>query len=159
MEVQFDVVAVVMGMLLALLGGGAVIISGLRDLRRALRASGYPTVSGRVRTSEIQTRPGVRTFGGEGRYRAAITYWYAAQGRSWIGTRVAVGDRDFGPAWLARGRVQRYQPMTEVKVYYSPTDPSWAILEPGATWEQVQQIMVGVLLLCFGVWGILSLLR
>jgi hypothetical protein len=87
-------------------------------------------------------------------YDVEIYYDYNVGGIHYTGTRVAFG---MNPAWCgttdghletkgrdakeqAQGFVARYPPGQRVSVFYSPTHPEEALLEPGiggGTWEQL----------------------
>jgi len=69
------------------------------------------------------------------RYRAVVCYRYMVDGIQRVGTRIKFADtfptfeKDAGLTWLD----QNYPAGKAVTVYYSPTDPDFAVLEPGAS--------------------------
>ncbi len=142
----------------ALLGGVVISVAGVatmglewRLLREALRSARWPKIVGRVTASEFKSGPlagrYIRTTTG----RAAISYQYELNGRELTGSRVFVGDEEFGSAYDAQRRTRHYYAGVVVDVYYDPADPSRTVLEAGVNWSRAWKFLTGVAMLAFGV--------
>ena len=125
-------------------------------LREGLRSMRWPSVRGRVTSSEFKDGPFsgryIRTTTG----RALVTYQYEVNGHEVTGTRVFVGDQDFGSAYEAQRRTRHYYPGVSVAVYYDPREPSQSVLERGVPWARRWKFFMGVALLVAGVAVIIS---
>jgi len=123
-------------------------------LREALRSSRWPTVQGRVITSEFEEGPL------EGRYirtttgRAVVSYQYQFSGHELTGNRIFVGDKEFGSAYEAQRRVRHYYPGVTVEVFVDPNNPTRAVLERGLSAKQVGKFVLGAFLLAIGVYAL-----
>jgi hypothetical protein len=117
--------AVVVGWLFIVIGALMFVSIGVLILF-SRRSRGWPSVTGRVLSSEVARS---RNVGGS--YRLAVTYEYDVAGRRYEGTRVAFGDSLWG--WLrSRGVVERlcaaHAPDEEIVVYYEARLPSLSTL-------------------------------
>jgi hypothetical protein len=96
---------------------------------KQLRASDFPTTSGRIIRSIPKAPPRVQ---GKRRYRWTIVFRYSVDGQEWTGEQVS-----FGTVILGNGSRQAHQLTAEfpvgkeVTVFYNPSAPGQAVLRPG----------------------------
>ena len=130
----------VLGLLLTILCG-VMVLAGLVTLSRAVhghmkarRAEGWPTVEGKIISSELQT------FGSGTRAQCTprVLYQYTVDGT--VHSSEQIGVIGVAGSWRqsdAKATVERYSPGATVTVHYHPDDPDWAVLEtsdPGKFW-------------------------
>lgn len=120
------------GAVLAVVGIGLV-AAGLWTIGRAVRSTGWPTVTGTVLSSEVDVHDGRRDVDEVPvtTYHPAVRYAYEVAGRRHVGDRITFGD--FGSTDLAgrRALAERYAEAAAVTVHYDPDAPGDAVLEPG----------------------------
>ncbi len=106
----------------------AMIVNKLLQLRRV---AGWPQAAGRVTKSAVATRH-QRPSGKATQLInfPAIEYEFAANGQTYTGKRIAVGE-DTGGANI-EATLARYPVGAAVAVYYDPSDPENCVLERGA---------------------------
>jgi Protein of unknown function (DUF3592) len=124
-----------------------VLSFGIADLWQSLRCESWDQTSGIIRIATIEKISMKH-------YDVEIYYDYDIKGIRYTGTRVAFGRNlaCFGTAYghqeitggdaekQAQGLAARYPPGQRVLVFYSPTHPEEALLEPGiggGTWAQL----------------------
>jgi hypothetical protein len=111
---------------------------------QSIRAKSWPTTVGTIRTAQIGQHSSSK---GGSTYSADISYSYSVGDTRYLGTKVAFGMMSASASY-ARGVLNRYPVGAEVQVYYSPTNPGTAVLEPGVH---------GGAWICFGVGGVFAL--
>ncbi len=118
---------VVTGLVFLAIGVGLV-ISTRRTVKRSRASLSWPTVSGRVRASDVLTR-----FDEQTRYdRASVLYQYVVGGTTYSSDTVSLGAAEVGGnVQQARETVSRHPVGSQVRVYYDPDDPEAAVLVPG----------------------------
>ncbi len=86
-------------------------------------------------------------------YQAKVVYEYEVDGKTYASDALSFIAR---PSWdkqSAQTTVDRYPPGTTVEVFYSPDDPSQAVLRPGIDgMSTVVIIFFGGLVWVFGYW-------
>jgi hypothetical protein len=103
------------------IGFGLVV---LRDIVRQTRATGYPTIEGRVLESSV-SRTGNRRVA----YRAVVEYEYRVDGRIFRGR---AGQRlEVSTSGWAREQARSHPKGSTVRVSYDPANPSSSTIEPG----------------------------
>jgi hypothetical protein len=96
-------------------------------LYRAHKSNAWPTVQGRIVTSEVVIVPHSRDTA-----TLKICFAYSVGKVSYRSDQFRLGDADQGHSIRdARDTVGWYREGTVVPVYYNPTDPGDAVLEPG----------------------------
>jgi len=141
-------------MLLDLIGA-CVVVVGLAIMMQSARSREWPTAEGRVLWSGIDTIKGDEST----TYRAAARYTYTVNDVRYEGGRVSFDIG--GGAWdHAAKDAARYAPGTTVTVYYNPSKPSRAVLEPGMSMAGLLVAVVGAsLLLSSGITIVLLVRR
>ena len=122
---------------LRVVGTGVVVLGALtaygtvRMWRKNAQTGNWPTVTGVIVSSELESqtnrhqRKPIRTYG------AAIRYAYEVEGKSYDSDQVQLGGTSETTESADFERmVARYPEGTRVTVYYDPTDPATATIEP-----------------------------
>jgi len=105
---------------------------GSENVWHSLKCESWPHTDGVIRTANIERETSRR-------YHASISYNYEVDHVPYTSTRIAfevyVGDKD-----RAQNLADRYSVGQRVQVFYSPTHPEDAVLEPGifgGTWTEL----------------------
>jgi hypothetical protein len=129
-----------------IIGVGLVALYGAARLYvRNKSAHKWPTVPGTILHSSFESR---RVKGADDKrtvvHRADILYTYEVNGKVYESEQVQLGGTS--ETSIASGhkrRADKYVDGAQVKVYYDPTDPGMATLEPGETGGIVNLAIVG----------------
>jgi hypothetical protein len=119
-----------------LLSAGMVgVANGLYWLVKSLRSRKWPTVPGKIVTSEVATETEIACgeFGDPqviARDSPKIRYSYAVGGREFKSARIRWISHKWGITDPARKAVAKYPVDQPVSVYYDPNRPANAVLEP-----------------------------
>ncbi len=97
-----------------------------RSVVRQIYAVGYPTATGTITQSEVETIRGRRSR----TYRPTIKYKYTVEGQEYVGERYRYGQFSSAKKWAER-IVASHPVGSPFEVYYAPTDPSDAVLTVG----------------------------
>jgi len=103
------------------------IVPGLRYVGEAFSSSGWPHTTGHILSSTIQSSHSSSAHATS--HTPVVSYSYSVAGHDYTGSTISPG-RGWA-AWSAYATMRRYQPGYDAQVYYSPTDPSRSLLEPG----------------------------
>lgn len=129
-------------MALLLSGGVAMMLGAISQLMASFEAMSWPTASGKVTRSDVQTlSQSVRRRGGDGVRRSSVEEYYTADieyefelnGVTHYGnqlTTVQGGNLATRPS--VEKTVARYPVGQTVTVSYKPDDPDQSVLEPGS---------------------------
>ena len=129
-------------MALLLYGGVSMMIGSVRQLLASFEAMSWPTASGKVTRSEVETHSqsvrrrgsdGVRRSSVEEYYTADIEYEFTLDGVKHTGnqlTTVQGGNLATRPS--VEKSLEKYPVGQTVVVSYNPDDPSQSVLEPGS---------------------------
>ena len=111
--------------LLPILVGTALILFAVRNSRRAQASLAWPSVPGRITSSEVITISGRN----EDTHTPRVHYEYTVGGRTYTGRRIAFGGiRSFSQN-AAMLLVEKFKPGTQAEVFYDPAAPDDAVLE------------------------------
>jgi hypothetical protein len=101
-----------------------------RDIFRQLRTNEFVATDGQVTESKL-----VRKGKSKPTYVAEIHYTYTVGGKSYSGDRVTLGSFHFGSSrnshQKASALLERQPKGSQVRVFYNPTQPGEAVLQPG----------------------------
>ena len=112
-----------------LIGWGAALL----EYRTSLRSAAWPSVTGVVRASEVETSIQRRSSGpNRTSYLFSLRYEYTVDSQTYEGDRIRFGGYGDGTREFADAAVARFPVGAEVTVYYDPDDPGEAVLERGA---------------------------
>ena len=121
--------------------GSAALFLAYRAHVSSREAKEWPTVTGRVLTSEVEGER-VRRSGTEAHthpqtyrimYTPRVIYEYFVGDTGYSSDRVTLSRTSSSNPDDARRVTERYPAGSEVRVYYNPSDPSRALLEPAET--------------------------
>jgi len=119
------------------------------DKVRLDAAADWPTTYGTVLSAQLEELE----YGSELRWFPRVSYQYAAQGRTLIGTRLTAGQQ---PHWHDRADavrfLERYFVRSRVAVYYNPSNPADSVLEPRGSGRSDHALGLGVALVALGLW-------
>lgn len=111
----------------------------------------WPTVEGQILSSSVKAEAGKK--GGKV-FSAAVNYAYVVNGRSFTCDRVRFGSINTASAVFPNQVVERYPAGSSVTVYYSSSNPSSAVLEPG--FQSASGIVLGIGII-FGSVGVAAI--
>jgi hypothetical protein len=135
---------------------GAILFrKGYRYLRIATAAAQWPTVTGKVVSSEIVTRIDRTEDGPVTCFIPLVHYVYDADGVSRDGSVIQPGLENHGYSLEQRARehVARYSVGSKVPVRYDPQNPANVVLELGQIGGG-SNLLAGILLLLVGIGGV-----
>ena len=134
--------------------GVAVTLFALVFHAAVRRAAKWPTVAGVVTASGVEAHRVTGEYGAaQVRYRSAVVYAYAVNGREYAGDRLTVGVTVTASfpgyaAWAAA----RYPVGSEVAVHYDPLDPGASVLRPRSPLHHLLWVIAATLFAL--AWGI-----
>lgn len=140
---------VILGLLFMIFGGIVFFVWGLPPLKYSKESSQWPSVSGKIIKSEIDSW----RREGKSYYQANIVYNYEVDGKKYTASKVTVGDPPSGTNMSPARRIQDEFPVgKDVVVYYDPEAPVSAALKPGI---QKNDILLAFITGIFPLLGIL----
>lgn len=119
----------VLGLPLLGLIGVLLISNSIRDYPNVRASTTWPVVEGRVIAASIEQKDGRR---GRQRFVPNITYGFTVGSRQYRSQRI-----NYGGVWTesspeaAEQALRELAPNGVVKVFYNPSDPAEAVLQPG----------------------------
>ena len=136
---------------------GAIFVAfEYRELWLALDSEDWPVVEGTIEEVGVTSSWSVGARYNAVVYAPQVRYHYRVGDRQYVSDRIAFGgsiSTSFR-SW-ATDVAKRYDRKT-VKVSVSPKDPMTAVLEPGVHWTCWTTLVIGVVVLGFGLVGLLS---
>lgn len=138
----FALTLVALGIALAVPFGNKVLMS-------ARASAGWPHTDGTIRDARLASE---ELRDGSLMYRAQIVYTYRVDGQDYEARRIRFGAEASASPVPDRAErwVSTYRPGAGVAVYYNPSSPTEAVLEPGARAEAYALMALGVLLTVVG---------
>jgi hypothetical protein len=113
--------------------GGAILYYAIRMAAKARESASWPSVEGEIAHSAVLYQPDTTsTTGNTATYKADIAYRYKVNGANYSSSKISLLDLASTPG-RAQSIVQRYPDQSTVQVYYNPSNPSEAALEPDNT--------------------------
>jgi hypothetical protein len=105
-------------------------------------------VDARVIESSVEVRSDAEST----TFNPVVRYEYVVDHVRYLGDRVAFSQRIFvNSRENAEKVVQKYPLGAEVKVFYNPSNPAYAVLEPGMGHNAPVQAGIGLLLIMIGL--------
>ena len=126
--------------------GVLLLRDGVRWLNESLERRDGPSVLGRIVESRVVGRMAPGPDGrAERTWHVQLAYEYQVRGQRFRGSRVAPGASWLGGGWWrATSLARRYQSGAEVRLYFDPSAPEEAVLEPRlATWSPWVVMLLG----------------
>lgn len=140
------------------IAGAVILFIGWTELSESIASSSWPTTEGVIETVNVE-RSTRKDSEGRYKYTPQVNYSYQVNGVTFqshrIGPPVFTTDSDSD----ARRVIAPYSGKRNVTVYYSPSDPSRALLEPGLAWGSVFIPGLGGCFAVLGGLGFLGFLR
>jgi hypothetical protein len=141
--------------LLFIVGGGAVLVVGLRELHSIREASRWPSTEGTVESSEVkseirETREDNRTRRRR-EYFAEVVYQFEVDGRSYRGQRLRFASVVSDSPAAAERDVAAHPVGSSVRVYYDPAQPEESVLDRSFATSSFLLPSFGLVLLVFGL--------
>lgn len=141
-----------------ILFGGLFLYGGMRNLLIGNASKTWPTVSGKVISSTVESEHRNRSGINKKKrkdvttYHAAVLYEYTVNGTTRSSNDIAFGGYSSSddPAH-ARVIADKYPPGSQVTVYYSPSHPSMAVLEPGIREHSLFPLVFGAFFSGMGI--------
>jgi hypothetical protein len=124
------------------LAGIGGIAAGIYFMRRAVAATKWTKIRGRVISSEVkristtddlQDGDTIHSVS----YRPEVSYEYAVDGKTYQSHQIAILVSTSSNEGIARAVVDKYPAGKEIDIYYNPDKPKDAVLEqssPGSGW-------------------------
>lgn len=128
------------------IAGLAITPDNAKIFMEALRSTHWPHTEGQIVSSEMAFRhriPGRHARSGR---RAKLLYEYRVNGNTYTSDRIHF-VRTYSSTSSARRRLSEYPVGKQVLVYYSPHEPSKAILEPGLSLSAGLPLFWGLLMI------------
>lgn len=143
----FGIFLLLAGVVLSLWGGFVGV--------RAWLSTTWPTTEGTILSTRIKRLVDVNSTAVEQdkfNYIPVVQYSYTVDGATFTTDNIMYfEDESFGEREDAEAFIQRYQPDSQVMVYYNPANVEHALLEPGITWTTFVPLGFGVFGLIFGL--------
>jgi len=94
----------------------------------------------------------------EARWTADVRYDYSVGGRSFSGTTISFvfPQEEWGKKCFPQRVVDRYPVGKTVRVYYHPSNPKLAVLEPGISYVNFWWLVIAVGFLALGLLALLK---
>ncbi|MDD4205780.1 MAG: DUF3592 domain-containing protein [Candidatus Delongbacteria bacterium] len=125
---------------------------GSSDMEMAKKSETWPTVEGKILSSEVVRKTSSSSNGGSSTtYHAEVEYEYTIDGKRYFSDRVSFGQYGSSDRGHAAGIVNIYSPGETATVYYNPEDYNLAVLETGAGFGSWMMLIIGSI---FGIAGI-----
>lgn len=128
--------------------GGLVFVLGVRNIIHAGASMSWPTVSGVVLVSGVQSQSSDNGT----TYHAMVWYEFTVNQIKHSGTRVAFVDYGGSNPSHAQNIVNRYQVGAPVIVHYRSSNPDESVLEPGVKFQAWFMPVFGFVFLAVGSW-------
>jgi len=145
---------------LGLIGTGLFfVVFGVLFIRDARRASGWPTVCGKIQSVRIvRDRMSGRALSEEGRealrrYYPEITYVWSVNGQTYSGSRYQLGQphAKYKNRDAARKAAKGFPVGGEIDVHYDPLAHADAVLDARVSYAVFVPLTLGILFLALGV--------
>jgi hypothetical protein len=125
---------------------------GSSDMEMAKKSETWPTVEGKILSSEVVRKTSSSSNGGSSTtYHAEVEYEYTIDGKKYFSDRVSFGQYGSSDRGHASGIVNLYSPGETAVVYYNPEDYKIAVLQTGAGFGSWMMLIIGSV---FGIAGI-----
>jgi len=135
-------------------GGIAFAFIGYNSMQKAKAAKAWPTVEGRITSSEVDSYwKRDRDSGSTRMHEAKIAYEYTVDGVSYESTKISFMSSSSSLRGQAQAMVRKYPAGGTATVYYNPSNPQEAVLEPGAAGGAMIFMAAGGIFALIGIFG------
>ena len=129
------------------------------DILKAQKSRSWPTASGTVQDSGMESHQSRDEDGDiKTTYGATIQYKYTVDGQEFVGDRRTFSNVRTSSVRNTEKILERYPLGSSVDVFYDPDDPSSSVLEPGVGAATYILLLVPIGFLVFGIAGVLGLI-
>ncbi len=138
--------------------GPLFLLRGLTDLKRARESVNWPITEAEVTSSGVEVHSG----GHSGRsFEPVIRYRYQHQGVSHEGKRIKFSGVDLSTTSQSDAErfVSAFPAGTRISVRVCPSNPGVSVIEPGRDSRVWIALVIGSVLTCVGLAGLLGKLR
>ncbi len=139
---------------------------GFRGLIAARASTNWPSTMGKILSAQVVEQKPVGTYSGSGSrridYRPVLQYSYSIAGKSYGGEHRIFNDDVivYGSIQKAQAAIRNYPAGKIVQVFYDPSHPAYAVLEPGKagpSWRSLTSGLLCLLLALFPVWMVITI--
>lgn len=141
-----SIVSFVLGVIFIVAGGGIGFYLGKPILDHAKASESWPTTEGTIIESELDRKRDKKST----TYTASVVFRYQVAGEKFEGDEIWFGQYSSSNRSEMQKLVNEYPVGQDVKVYYSPDDPSTAVLKPGAFTSSYMVYGIGMVFLVIG---------
>jgi hypothetical protein len=132
--------------------GAMIIRYALGMAKKCTQSLSWPSIEGEIAHSAVLYQTNTANSDQEGpTFKADVAYRYKIKGANYSSSKVSLLDIATSSTGRAQSIVQRYPDKSKVRVYYNPSNPSEAVLEPGAASGLGILYGVGGLFAAFGL--------
>lgn len=129
------------------------------DILKAQKSRSWPTASGTVQDSGMESHQSRDDDGDiKTTYGATIQYKYTVDGQEFVGDRRTFSNVRTSSVRNTEKILERYPLGSSVDVFYDPDDPSSSVLESGVGAATYILLLVPIGFLVFGIAGALGLI-
>jgi len=129
------------------------------DILKAQKSRSWPTASGTVQDSGMESHQSRDEDGDiKTTYGATIQYKYTVDGQEFVGDRRTFSNVRTSSVRNTEKILERYPLGSSVDVFYDPDDPSSSVLETGVGAATYILLLVPIGFLVFGIAGALGLI-
>ncbi len=125
----------------------------LQNLQMARASKSWPSVQGRVASSDVVQV--LESTDKDGKchysYPAVVTYNYSVEGQNHTGSRISFGGHSYTRKDHVQEVVKKYPAGKQVRVYYDPDFPVQAVLERRAGFGNFVTVPAGFVFLLGGI--------
>ena len=138
--------------------GSLAVYAGWRDYCLAKATVDWPSTAGEIVSSEVvgSYTDSVKSYWA---VRPVVRYVYNVDGQQLEGDRLTLGLRQRDSQRSeedAQATIAKYPQGQQVRVFYSPNDPTQSVLEPGAPNGLLVPILIGMLIVGFATTFVVS---
>ncbi len=140
--------------LLLLIAGLVLAGLGFRTISDALASSSWPMVQGTIvesRVDEVRRSKPPKQQVKQSKFRPVVDYEYSVNTESYTSSRVQFGETLLNSKQAAETAISSYPAGQVVNVYYKPSAPKSAVLQPGMNFQSIFYPAIGVILILIGL--------
>jgi len=134
-------IVIIMIFIIFLFVGSSFVYFGIKSYQNEIATESWPQTEGIIISSDIYSSSGDHST----TYGANIVYQYQVNGINYTSDDVSSADFSSSDSSHAQRIINKYYVGKNVIVYYNPSNPSDAVLEPGTTWISYIIILFGIL--------------
>jgi hypothetical protein len=126
---------------------------------RSWQSQSWPTIEGHIIESRVEREKSIGDSVDQQQYKAIVRYQFTVEGTEYTCDRVAFGIGTSNHRSDASRIVDEYPESRTITVHYSPEDPNDAVLEASIGGFAIITLIVGPIILVFGVVAFLAEFR